>query len=67
MHPELRVANVIFQVQNDFCLPGSPLCVHGAMGCLPSVIEAVNVARAHNVAVVWVVREHDPSGARCSS
>ena len=49
-------------MQNDFCLPEAVLCVKGAMRCLPKVIEAVDVARSHGVPVIWVIREHHPSG-----
>lgn len=49
-------------MQNDFCLPNAVLCVKGAMGCLPKVVEAVGVARARGIPVVWVIREHDPEG-----
>lgn len=49
-------------LQNDFCLPGAVLCVKGAMGCVPKVIEAVQLARSRGVPVIWVIREHDPAG-----
>ena len=54
------------RAQNDFCLPGAVLCVKGAMGCVPKVIEAVEVARSRGVPVIWVIREHDTSGGCCS-
>lgn len=57
-----RTALLVIDMQNDFCLPGAVLCVNGAMGCLPKVIEAVALARAQGYDVVWVVREHDASG-----
>eukprot|EP00983_Pelagomonas_calceolata_P001859 61765-Pelagomonas_calceolata.AAC.3 len=49
-------------LQNDFCSPSSPLCVAGAMSCLPRVHKAVEAARSHSIPVFWVIREHDPSG-----
>jgi ureidoacrylate peracid hydrolase len=57
-----KTALVVIDMQNDFCLPDRALCVKGAMACLPSVVEAVDSARTHNVPVVFVCREHDPSG-----
>ena len=57
-----NTALVVIDMQNDFCLPDRALCVKGAMGCLPSVVAAVDSARAHNVPVIFVCREHDPSG-----
>ena len=55
-------ALIVIDVQNDFCLPDAVLCVKGAMRCIPNVVAAVDAARSHGVPVVWVVREHDPSG-----
>lgn len=48
--------------QNDFLLPSAKLCVADGMACLPKVIEAVEAARAVDMPIIWVVREHDPSG-----
>ena len=32
------------------------------MGCLPKVVEAVDVARSSGVPIIWVIREHDADG-----
>lgn len=58
----VKQALLCIDMQNDFCLPTSSLCVKGALGCLPKVQEAVQVAREHGIPVVWVVREHHQSG-----
>lgn len=58
----LKPALLVIDMQNDFCLPGSVLCVAGAMGCLPKVVEAVDVARSKGVPIIWVIREHDADG-----
>jgi nicotinamidase-related amidase len=55
-------ALVVIDMQNDFCEPGAPLCVRGAAGCLPLIQTAVAAARAADVPVVWVLREHAASG-----
>lgn len=55
-------ALLVIDMQNDFCLPSSPLCVAGAQDCLPLVKEAVELARQKQVPVVWVIREHEPTG-----
>mmetsp|Transcript_18508 Transcript_18508/g.39752 ORF Transcript_18508/g.39752 Transcript_18508/m.39752 type:complete len:189 (+) Transcript_18508:93-659(+) len=55
-------AIICIDMQNDFLLPESPLCVKGGLGCLPKVKEAIAAARAKHVPVFWVIREHDPSG-----
>uniref|UniRef100_A0A7S0WSL0 Isochorismatase-like domain-containing protein n=1 Tax=Chlamydomonas leiostraca TaxID=1034604 RepID=A0A7S0WSL0_9CHLO len=55
-------ALICIDMQNDFCLETSPLCVKGAMSCLPHVKEALATARKHHMSIFWVIREHDPSG-----
>ena len=49
-------------MQRDFCVPDAVLCVKGAMACLDRVIEAVDIARGNKIPVIWVIREHHPSG-----
>jgi hypothetical protein len=60
-----KTALIVIDMQVDFCQPGKALCVAGAMGILPTVVEAVAVARTNKVPVFFVCREHDPSGASC--
>ncbi len=55
-------ALLVIDMQRDFCEEGAPLCVAGAMDCLPRVEEAVRHARHLNIPVIWIVREHHPSG-----
>uniref|UniRef100_A0A0E0JYF2 Isochorismatase-like domain-containing protein n=1 Tax=Oryza punctata TaxID=4537 RepID=A0A0E0JYF2_ORYPU len=52
-------------LQKDFVDPAmrSPMLVDGGQAVVPTVAEAVAVARERGIYVVWVVREHDPSGA----
>lgn len=57
-----KSALVCIDMQNDFCLPTGPLCVRGAMACLPRVEEAIDHARKHSIPIIWVIREHHPSG-----
>lgn len=57
-----KQALIVIDVQNDFCFPESPLGVKGALACLPNVHTAVDAARENGVPVIWVVREHHPSG-----
>ncbi|KAF3333169.1 inactive nicotinamidase [Carex littledalei] len=51
-------------LSNDFVLPamGSPMLVAGAKAIVPSVAKVVSLARERGIFVIWVVREHDPSG-----
>jgi hypothetical protein len=55
-------ALLVIDMQRDFCDEGSPLCVAGAMDCLPQVEDAVRHARSRNIPVVWIVREHHATG-----
>lgn len=58
----MSVALFVVDMQNDFCLPSSKLCVAGAATCIPFVKEAVETARSKHMHVVWIIREHDPAG-----
>lgn len=52
------------RLQNDFCLADAVLCVQGAMSAHRRVIQAVDLARRKGIPVIWVIREHEASGAR---
>ncbi|XP_015688901.2 probable inactive nicotinamidase At3g16190 [Oryza brachyantha] len=60
-----ETAMLVIDMQKDFVDPAmrSPMLVDGGQGVVPTVAEAVAVARERGIFVVWVVREHDPSGA----
>jgi nicotinamidase-related amidase len=62
-----RCALLVVDMQNDFCQEGKPLFVAGAPAIFDAVRESVDVARAKGVPVIWVVREHHPSGERAWS
>uniref|UniRef100_A0ACD5Z659 Uncharacterized protein n=1 Tax=Avena sativa TaxID=4498 RepID=A0ACD5Z659_AVESA len=51
-------------LQKDFVdlAMASPMLVAGDKAVIPTVAEAVAMARERGIFVVWVVREHDPSG-----
>uniref|UniRef100_A0A8R7Q3M6 Isochorismatase-like domain-containing protein n=2 Tax=Triticum urartu TaxID=4572 RepID=A0A8R7Q3M6_TRIUA len=55
---------LVIDMQKDFVDPEmrSPLLVTGGEAVIPAVVEAVAVARKGGIFLVWVVREHDPSG-----
>ncbi|XP_031090463.1 probable inactive nicotinamidase At3g16190 isoform X2 [Ipomoea triloba] len=55
-------ALLVIDMQNDFILPSSPIHLRGGQAIVPNVIKAVEVARKRGIPVIWVVREHDPSG-----
>lgn len=57
-----KEALLVIDMQRDFCHKGAPLCVAGAMDCLPRVEAAVDHARSRSIPVIWIVREHHPTG-----
>nr|GMD30432.1 probable inactive nicotinamidase At3g16190 isoform X1 [Ipomoea batatas] len=57
-----NTALLIIDMQNDFILPGGPMHVGGAQAIVPNVIKAVEIARNRGIPIIWVFREHDPSG-----
>jgi len=59
-----EAAMLVIDMQKDFVDPAmaSPMLVAGGEAVIPTVAEAVAVARERGILVVWVVREHDPSG-----
>ena len=57
-----KCALLVVDMQNDFCLPGRTLFVAGAPAIFDNVRESVELARSKGVPVIWVVREHHPSG-----
>ncbi|OEL35099.1 putative inactive nicotinamidase [Dichanthelium oligosanthes] len=59
-----ETAMLVIDMQKDFVDPAmrSPMLVAGGEAVVPAVAEAVAVARERGIFLVWVVREHDPSG-----
>ncbi|KAL5976855.1 hypothetical protein ACLOJK_021190 [Asimina triloba] len=55
-------ALLVVDMVNDFIMPESPIHVPGAIGIIPSVIRAVEIARQRGMLVVWAMREHDKYG-----
>lgn len=59
----MHTALVIIDMQNDFVLPGAPLCVKGAQPTVPTIRELLDRARAEGWHVIHVVREHRRDGS----
>jgi nicotinamidase-related amidase len=59
----MNQALLIIDMQKDFVLPGSPLCVAGAMGTVPRIREALDVFRETGGTVFHVVREYRQDGS----
>jgi nicotinamidase-related amidase len=58
----MNTAVLVIDMQNDFVLPGSPLCVSGAKATLPTIAQLHDHARRNGWTVVHVIRQHDASG-----
>ena len=54
---------VIVDMQNDFVLPGSPLCIAGAYETIPRIQEALEAFRKAQWPVFHIVREHRADGS----
>lgn len=59
----MSTALIIIDMQNDFVLPGAPLCVRGAQPTVPTIRELLDQARAKGWHVIHVVREHLRDGS----
>lgn len=57
-----KFALLVIDMQNDFILPGGPMYVKGGAAIVPTVKQAVSFARSKGALIVWVLREHHPSG-----
>lgn len=56
-------ALVIIDMQNDFVLPGAPMCVADAAATLPRISSLLASFRQSNQPVFHVVREHRADGS----
>lgn len=56
-------ALLIIDMQNDFCLPGAPFYVNGALEVAARIKEALEACRRHGVPVIYVRREYEPDGS----
>jgi nicotinamidase-related amidase len=58
-----HTAFLIIDMQNDFCLPGAPFEVKGAMEVAKKIREALQACRKHGLYVVHVFRYYRPDGS----
>lgn len=56
-------ALVVIDMQNDFCLPGAPFEVRGALNVVPRIQELIDGFRAHGLPVIFAIREHRADGS----
>jgi len=59
----MKPALLIVDMQNDFCLPGAPFEVRGALEIVPRIQELRRAFRAQGLPVIFVIREHEPDGS----
>lgn len=55
-------AIIVIDMQNDFVEPEGVLCVAGAKPTIPAIRELLDYGRTNGWKVVYIVREHRPSG-----
>jgi nicotinamidase-related amidase len=58
----MNTAVLVIDMQNDFVLPGAPLCVSGAKATIPAIAQLLDHARRNGWTVVHIIRQHDVSG-----
>lgn len=56
-------ALLVIDMQNDFCLPGAPFEVRGALNVVPRISELIEAFRRHGLPVIFVIREHRADGS----
>ena len=60
---EQKTALIIIDMQNDFVLPGAPMCVAGAMAIVPNIQKILNFFRSAAWPIFHVVREYRADGS----
>ena len=58
-----RTALLIIDMQNDFCLPGAPFYVNGALVVAGKIKEALEACRRYKLPVVHVIRQYQQDGS----
>lgn len=58
-----KTALIIIDMQNDFVLPGSPMCVAGAMAVIPNIQQLLDYFRKNSLPVFHLVREYRADGS----
>lgn len=53
---------LVIDMQNDFVMPGTPLCVEGAYRTIPAISKFINYGRSKGWTIIYVCRIHRESG-----
>lgn len=56
-------ALLIVDMQNDFVLPGAPMCVGGGMAIVPNLKKVLDAFRRQSLPVFYIVREYRADGS----
>lgn len=56
-------ALLIIDMQHDFISPDSPLCMKDVRKIIPGIQDLIAHARKKDWPIIYVIREHDPTGA----
>ena len=59
----MHAALLIIDMQNDFVLPGAPLCVRGAAPSVPVIRRLLLQARTQGLPVIHIIRQHNRDGS----
>lgn len=58
-----KTALMIIDMQKDFCLPGAPFEVYGAMDVAKKIQKALKACREHGIPVIHVLRHYRADGS----
>ena len=58
-----NTALFIIDMQNDFVLPSSPVCIAGAQSTIPSIAKVLNKFRGNNSPIFHIIREYREDGS----
>jgi len=57
-----KTALLIIDMQNDFCLPGAPFEVKGALSVVPQIKKALDAGRSCGLPIVHIIRHYRTDG-----
>lgn len=58
-----KTAFIIIDMQKDFCLPGAPFEVTGAITVVPYIKRALDACRTHRISIIHVFRYYRVDGS----
>ena len=58
-----KKALLIIDMQKDFVLPGSPMCIAGALKTIPNIFALLTHFRKNNLPVFYIIRSHRKDGS----